>query len=134
MDILQLAREIGKEIQKDQRYIDYHQAKEITDNDKELKDLLKEFDKIRENITKEAQDQNRDEAKLNKLNEKIKDHYAKIMSNENMIRFNAAQAQISALLNNVTTIISRSVSGENPDEIDLGENCTGSCSTCSGCH
>ena len=38
------------------------------------------------------------------------------------------------MLNEINTLISMCVDGEDPETCDISSSCTGSCSTCGGCH
>jgi len=134
MDIITLAREIGKAIQADSKYLRLEKAKRKNDEDKQLQDLIGEFNLKRIEIQQEVQKADRNQEKLNELDKKVKDLYLKIMSNENMVEFNEAKKDIDQLLNFVNQIIVGSVNGQDPDSIEEQSSCGGSCSSCSGCH
>ena len=55
MDIIEQARELGRQIQKDDRYLKVQIAQQNSDNDKELQALIGEFNLKRMNINTEAQ-------------------------------------------------------------------------------
>ncbi len=55
MDIIEQARELGRQIQKDDRYLKVQIAQQNSDNDKELQSLIGEFNLKRMNINTEAQ-------------------------------------------------------------------------------
>ena len=84
MDIIEQARELGRQIQKDDRYLKVQIAQQNSDNDKELQSLIGEFNLKRMNINTEAQKEDRSEEKLQKLNQELRACYASIMKNENM--------------------------------------------------
>ena len=50
MDIIEQARELGRQIQKDDRYLKVQIAQQNSDNDKELQALIGEFNLKRMNI------------------------------------------------------------------------------------
>lgn len=133
--IIELAREIGKEIQKDERYIKFQLAKQATDEDKELQNLIGEFNLKRMAISNEVSKADRNEEKLQKYNQEMRSAYAKIMSNENMINYNDTKAEFDMILTRVTAIIQKSSEGEDPETADYTPSeCTGSCESCGGCH
>lgn len=135
MDIIQLTRELGKEIQKDQTYIAYQLAKQNSDEDQGLQDLIGEFNLKRMSIGNEAQKQDRDEAKITDLNNALRGIYSDIMENVNMQAYNAAKGEIDALMQRVAAILTQSAEGEDPETCDLPEEgCGGDCSGCSGCN
>ena len=43
MDIIELARQIGKEIQQDERYLNLQKAEKSSDSDQQLQDLIGDF-------------------------------------------------------------------------------------------
>ena len=61
MDIIEQARELGRQIQKDDRYLKVQIAQQNSDNDKELQSLIGEFNLKRMNINTEAQKEDRSE-------------------------------------------------------------------------
>jgi len=64
MDVIEIARQLGKAIQEDERYSDYMLAKEKNDADEALQALIGEFNLIRQNLameeSKPAEEQNPD--------------------------------------------------------------------------
>ena len=68
-------------------------------------------------------------------NEQYVAAYQKIMANENMVAYQAAQSELEAVVNTVNGIIAMSLNGEDPMTCDPdAQNCTHDCSTCGGCH
>lgn len=134
MDLIALARQLGHAIQDEKAYKDLQTAKNAADNDKELQDLIGEFNLKRMAINNEACKEDRDEEKLRALNTEMRDVYTKIMSNENMNAYNTAKTDLDTVLQRVLAIITQSADGEDPDTTDFSESCTHDCSTCGGCH
>ncbi len=134
MEIIKLAREIGKQIQKDDKYLKLQIAKQNSDEDKELQNLIGEFNLKRMAINNEATKEERDENKLKELNSDLRKTYSKIMENENMISYNTAKQELDSVLKRVNAIIMQSAEGQDPETTDYEESCSGSCSSCSGCH
>lgn len=134
MDIMEMTRELGRAIQNDDRYIAYNLAKQVNDEDKELNEDIDRFSGLRSELTKamSAEDKNTDLIK--QLDEDIKSTYQKIMSNKNMIVFQGAQKALEDLVTNINHIITMCANGEDPDTCQPSTGCTGSCSTCGGCH
>ena len=134
MDIIEQARELGRQIQKDDRYLKVQIAQQNSDNDQELQALIGDFNLKRMNINTEAQKEDRNEEKLQKLNQELRTCYASIMKNENMAAYNMARQELDALLNRVNAIVMQSAQGEGPDTTDYQEACGGNCASCGGCH
>lgn len=134
MDIIELSRQIGTEIQQDDAYIKLQVAKQASDEDKELQDLIGEFNLKRMAINNEASKPDRDDNKMQELNKELRDSYSKIMENQNMINYNVAKQDLDAIVQRVVAIITQSAEGEDPKTTDYSPSCTGSCSSCGGCH
>lgn len=134
MDIIELSREIGKKIQKEDAYINLQLAQQNSDEDKELQDLIGEFNLKRMAINNEASKENKDEDKMKTLNDELRACYAKIMGNGNMNAYNSAKQEMDSILQRVVAIITQSAEGADPETTDYTSDCGGSCSSCSGCH
>jgi cell fate (sporulation/competence/biofilm development) regulator YlbF (YheA/YmcA/DUF963 family) len=136
MDIISLAREIGKELQKDERYLNMQVAKQNSDGDQQLQDLIGEFNLKRMAINNETQKEPQDQDKMQALNQELRAVYAQIMQNPNMTAYNSAKDEMDALLKRVSAIIGQSADGEDPETTDLeeGSSCGGDCGSCGGCH
>ena len=132
MDVITMARELGKALQQEEAYIKWQEAQHTADADSELQKLIGEFNLKRMIINDEASKQDRDQEKLTKANKEMREVYSKIMSNDNMIAYNDAKSAFDAILNRVSAIIQQSAQGADPDTADAAD-CTGSCSTCGGC-
>ncbi|MDE7390558.1 MAG: YlbF family regulator [Lachnospiraceae bacterium] len=134
MDMIQLAREIGKEIQQDESYIKMRLAQQVSEEDEELQNLVGEFNLKRMAINNEASKTERNEEKIEELNKEFRHIYAQIMQNEKMTAYNTAKQEFDMKLQRVLAIINNSADGDNPETTDYSPSCTGSCSTCGGCH
>ncbi len=133
MDIIEMTRALGKAIQQDERYIRLSVARDNNDNDEKLQEMIGNFNLKRVEVNQEAARPDKDQAKLDALNESIRALYKEIMENPNMVEFNAAKEEIDSLMNFVNQILVLSVNGQDPDTVEQS-SCTGSCSTCAGCH
>ena len=132
MDVITLARELGKALQQEETYINWQNAQHVADADTELQQLIGEFNLKRMIINDEAGKKDRDQEKLTQANKEMREVYSKIMSNDNMIAYNDAKSAFDAVLNRVNAIIQQSAQGADPATADAAD-CTGSCSTCGGC-
>ena len=135
MDIIALARELGKAIQQEESYIKLHEVQDKADADTELQSLIGEFNLKRMSINNKTSKKERDQDKLSQLNTEMREVYSKIMSNENMIAYNSAKEEFDAVANRVLAIVQQSAEGADPDTADYSQSsCSGSCETCGGCH
>ena len=134
MDIIEHAREIGRLIQADERYVALQLAQQASDQDGDLQNLIGEFNLKRLAINNENASDEPNAEKLQQYNRELREVYAQIMSNENMKAYEKARHERDALTQRVQAIIMKSVEGEDPDTADYTESCGGNCASCSGCH
>ena len=133
MEVLELTRKLGAAIQKDEAYIKYQLAKDNNDKDEALQKDIGEFNLLRVSLNNELSKQDVNEDKKKELNAQLQELYGKIMTNENMIQFNQAKQAMDNLVSKVNSILIMCVNGEDPATCEPSD-CTGSCSSCSGCH
>ena len=134
MDVTTMARELGKAIQQDERFIRYAKAKLANDNDQDLQAAIGNFNIVRMELEKATSAETQNEEEIKALNEKLRKVYGEIMSSAPMVEYNTAKALLDQMMNDVNIILSKTLDGEDPDTIDLEAACTGSCATCGGCH
>ena len=135
MDTISMARELGKLIQADPRYDAYIKAKETNDKDEELQKLINDFTMKRYELNMEMSKTDKDTDKVKELDGVIKNIYGEIMVNPNMAAFNEAKNAMDGMLAEINNIITASANGEDPETCpSQPSGCSGSCSTCGGCH
>ena len=134
MDIITMARELGKLIQQDERYKRIDAAKKANDEDEKLQELIAKVNLKRSELSVEMSQENKNPEKLNQLDKELKALYQEVMANPNMAEFNAAKAEVDGMMNFISTILYGSVNGEDPDTFEMQASCGGNCSGCSGCH
>ncbi|MCM1226090.1 MAG: YlbF family regulator [Clostridium sp.] len=135
MDVVSMARELGKLIQQDERYGAYVKAKELNDKDEELQRLIHEFEAKRYELNMEMSKTDKDADKLKELDGVIKNVYGEIMVNPSMAAFNKAKNAMDGMLAEINNVITASANGEDPETCpSQPSGCSGSCSTCGGCH
>ena len=134
MKLIEMAREMGKEIQTMPEYKRLMAAKEANDNDKELQDGIGKFNLKRLEMNNEMQKPERDDAKLQALNEELQKIYTEVMGNASMMEFNIAKQEMDEIMQQVNAILTMCVNGEDPETCEIPTGCSGSCSTCGGCH
>lgn len=136
MNIIDLARNFGKEIQKTEEYLELMRAKKENDNDKELNDLIGQFNLLKFDIQRLLSDKEDQQEKINEKNAELSKIYEKIMKNKNMIAFNKVSNNMNTIMNKVNSILMATVNGEDPLTFSEFNNleCSGGCSGCSGCY
>lgn len=136
MDVIEMARQLGKEIQKDERYLDFQKARKESEENEELQKMIADFNLKRIAISQEGGKADRDEDKMQQLNEELREAYDSVMNHPAMMDFNLAKEDMDVMLQRVSAIINASADGEDPDLADYqaGGCGAGGCSGCSGCH
>ncbi|MBQ3691792.1 MAG: YlbF family regulator [Clostridia bacterium] len=135
MDMIELARQIGREIQQDETYIKMRLAEQTSEADEKLQELITDFNLKRMAINNEASKVDKDEEKLQNLNKEMRHLYAQVMQNENMVNYNKAKKEFDEKLQRVLAIIQNSAEGDDPETTDFigGMGCSGRCGSCGGC-
>ena len=136
MDIIELTRNLAMEIQKDQRYQILDNARRLNDADEELQQQIGDFNLARMDLNAElSKSADKDQEKIAALNTKVNQMYNDIMSNESMAAYNEAKTELESVMNYVNAIINTAVNGGDPMTVEEPtQGCSGSCSSCSGCH
>ncbi len=135
MDIITLARQLGAAIQEQDVYLEYQAAKAANDNDEALQNLIGEFNLLRMSLSAELQksDEEKSQSKIDELNNQLQNTYNAVMENDSMKKFNEAKTSMDAMTNKITSILAMCIEGEDPETCEPA-GCSGSCSTCGGCH
>ena len=111
------------------------EQRRINDADKELQELIGEFNMARMSVDNElGKEEGRDEEKIKEFNSTLRRLYGKIMCNDNMIEYNKAKEEFDAVMQRANAIIELCTEGEDPATCEPATGCTGSCATCGGCH
>ena len=114
MDCIDLFKRAAMALQTDSRYLAMDQARKMNDKDEELQNLIGEFNLARMDLNNEI---------------------GKIMADDGMVAYNEAKRDWEALVNYIDAIINTAMNGGDPMTVqEPSASCTGSCSTCGGCH
>ncbi len=134
MDIIELSRELGRKIQQEESYINMQAANKACEEDEALQALIGEFNLKKLALNEKISAPEQDKDAVAALNTEMRKIYADIMVNENMIKLNESKTKFDTIINRVFAIVSNSANGEDPNTTDYQASCSGSCSSCSGCH
>lgn len=135
MDVIKMAREMGKALQQDADYLAFVAAKEANDNDTELQQMIEKFNLLATTADYENSKETPDQEKLEGFNKQLQELYAAIMQNENMAAFENAKNKVDNKMNTVVAILAAAVNGEDPMTFDpeAHHSCGGDCSHCHSC-
>lgn len=138
MAFIETLRQLGKEIQADERYVALREAAAKNDADEALQQKIGELNLINMNYNKEAEKgEEADQKKIGEYNNQYGALYAEIMANENMQNYQQAQAKVEEMAAYMSQMIGLFLNGEDPETcepVKQEHNCTSNCATCGGCH
>ena len=137
MDVIQAARELGKAIQSDERYLAFYEAKKNNDEDIELNGLMGKLNLLQLSYQRESEKENPDQDRLARWDEEFRQTYAEVMLNGNMRVYRERKQAVDDMMSYVINLLTLCVNGEDPETCEPKPKddgaCTGSCSTCGGC-
>ena len=134
MDVVEKARELGKVIQQDARYLAYMEARKVNEADGELNALIEKLNRIQLAYQEEDGKAAPDETVKAGYDRAFRETYALVMQNPNMAAYQEAKADVDDMMNYLMRLLALCVNGEDPDTCEVPEDCTGNCSGCAGCH
>lgn len=137
MSIETALRELGKEIQKDERFVALQAAAKANDGDEQLQKQMQELQLIslkyqQENEKGESASKDR----ITELQTQYQDLYNEIMQGENMRRYSEAATEMEELARYISGMIGLFFDGQDAAtcELPADNGCTHDCCTCGGCH
>ena len=133
MDIIAMARELGHQIQDLPAYKEMMRLSDECDNDADLQKLVSDFNMIKGQINAEIMSDERDDDRIAEMDKNLRETYTTITSHPKMKAMAEAKDAFAQTFNFVTQIITAAANGDDPDTVEMS-SCTGSCSTCGGCH
>lgn len=136
MTCIEMFKKAAVALQTDERYLELDSARRANDADEELQNLIGEFNLARMDLNQELSADERDDERITELNNKINETYAAVMNHPGMKRYNEAKAVCEQLVNHIDAIINTAMNGGDPMTVEapVAGGCSGSCSTCGGCH
>lgn len=137
MSLESALRQLGKEIQQDERFVRLQAAAKANDEDKELQDKMGEMQLISLNYQQEQEKgEAADQDKLSQLQKDYESLYNEIMSMQTMVEYSGVAHEMEHMAQYISRMIGLFFDGEDPDTCELASEdaCTHDCSTCGGCH
>ena len=136
MTCIEMFKKAAVAMQTDERYIELDAARRANEADEELQNLIGDFNLARMDLNNELSMDERNDERISELNEKINQTYTQVMNHPCMKRYNEAKAAAEQLVNHIDAIINTAMNGGDPMTVEApaAGGCSGSCSSCSGCH
>ncbi len=136
MSLESALRELGKEIQADERFAALKAAAAVNDADEQLQKDMQEMQLISLKYQQEAEKgEEMSQERVSELQKQYQDLYEKVMAGENMQNYSKAAADMEQMAQYISQMIGLFFDGKDPETCEIpAEACTHNCSTCGGCH
>jgi len=128
--VLNQAEMLAEAILESEEYISMRLAEQAAMRDENATQLIASYSEKRQAIESLLADANMDHGALAKAGQELQDVERAIDECEVLNKMRATNEVFNAMMKKVNSIIRYVVTGEEEQE----EGCTGSCSSCSGCH
>lgn len=123
-ELLTKAQELAELIKTSKEYLLAKETENIQANDEKAQEMIKEYNDKRRDIAVRMQCGNMSEEETEALRTEINEAFDKLMAYDVIKNYVEAQKDFEMLNQQIMSIISGAVNG----------GCSGSCSSCSGCH
>ena len=127
-EIFEKARELGVAIMESEEFKKLKQAEQDQENDPEALQLLADYSTLRSKLADEINKGEIGEERMAQIREELEEAYQKMTTNDHITAYINAQRTFQAIIDQMNSIISYHITGQLPG------GCSGSCSSCSGCH
>lgn len=125
--IIEKAKELGKMLKDSEIVKDFIAAKTAYEQDREVQELLGQFNLHKMSIGMLSKQENPDETRIAEHEDKMRICYDKIMETQVLIDFQEKSQAVEKIVGDINAIMNLYISGETPT------GCSGSCATCGGC-
>ena len=135
-DAIAMFKEAAAQMQREEAYQALMGTLKRNDEYEALQSLIGDFNLARIDLNAElSKSEDKDQEKIAALNTKVGQLYNDIMANESMIAYNEAKAEVEQMVEYINAIINTAVNGGDPMTVEQPQaGCSGSCSSCAGCH
>ena len=128
MEIQDMARQLGEAIRDSEVMARVKAAEEAQNNDAEAQKLIGEYNLTRMQLAQRAQKEDITKEEMENIQKELSAEFEKLVANPVISEFLEARAALDAIVNQVNSILTHFITGEDPNA------CTHDCSTCGGCH
>ena len=128
MEILDMARQLGEAIRDSEIMTRVKAAEEAQQKDAEAQKLIGEYNLTRMQLAQRAQKEDITKEEMEKIQQELSAAFETLTQNAIISEFLESRAALDAIVNQVNSILTHFITGEDP------EACTHNCSTCGGCH
>ena len=136
MDVLTKAREMCKEIQKSEAFIEMMEASKRGDANEALQEKISNFNLKKIALDREGSREEKNSDKIAQYDREMREVYQSIMQEPDMIAYSEAKKKVDDMMTQVQLLINFTLRGDDPETVEIPEAgaCSGDCSSCAGCH
>ncbi len=128
MEILDMARQLGEAIRDSEVMARVKAAEEAQQNDAEAQKLIGEYNITRMQLAQRAQKEDITKEEMESIQAELSAAFENLTKNAVISEFLESRAALDAIVNQVNSILTHFITGEDPN------GCPHNCSTCGGCH
>lgn len=129
-EIIEKAQELGTMIADSEERRRSEAAADAMNNDAEATELLRTYNENRKIATEKLRGKNPSKEELTEFKEYVQAEFEKIAGNTLIAEYIEASKEFDSLVQQVNAVLAYFISGKENE----GGSCSGSCSTCGGCH
>lgn len=135
-DAITMFKEAAAQLQREMEFVALMETQKRNDEDEALQDMIGDFNLARIELNSElSKTEGKSQEKINELDAKVRKLYSDIMANDSMQAYNEAKADFEGVVEYVNAILATAVNGGDPMTVEKpAAGCSGSCSSCAGCH
>ena len=129
-NVFQKTRELGQALLECETYLKMKEAEDRAMANKEAAALMGSFIEKRTQLQAMMQSENPDPGALKRLSDGMDEDQERLQMMDDIVALTAARDEFNSLIGQINQVLQFIVTGK----MDEPEGCTGSCSTCAGCH
>lgn len=127
MDIMEMAKDLGKAIAASPQMARMQETEKVQNNDEEAQKLIGEYNLRRMQLAQKAQKEDVTKEELESIRGELGSEFDKLLKNHAINAYVTAKKDVEALIGQVNNILSYYITGE------TNQSCGHSCDSCSGC-
>ena len=124
-------RELGEALLNSEAYQKMKDAEEKAMQNVEAAEMMAKYLEKRGQIQEMMEEENPDPAAMQRLSNEMDEIQERLQMIDDIVELTTARAEFNALIGQINQVLQFIVTGRMTDEEG---GCTGSCSTCGGCH
>lgn len=134
MSVYDLARELGQQLLDTPETIAVLEAKKVFEADEKAVALINEFKVLQMQYQQKLQNPQLTKEEYESLTNEIREKSDVINSYPATAKLIEAEQTFNNLLNQIFTIVTSTIAGDDPQQCGSGDCSSDCCSSCSGCH